>query len=199
MQSNSRQIPKKKEICADKQYFDILYGYLQTISYMKNNRCRYFKKKDVNFTKLGQKFNLTRQTISTRFKHLIDIGLVQEFSADEYELIVLDRDYASLIPFNTVEVLVNSLSENCINTYIYLFNRYYANGLSEFEFTIGQIKTFIGISNKTRSNDKTITDILMVLQKLGLIEYELKTKVNEEDSFNNVKTVYKLIKLENTI
>ena len=29
---NSRQIPKTKEICANKKYFDILYAYLQCIS-----------------------------------------------------------------------------------------------------------------------------------------------------------------------
>ena len=32
IKSNSRQIPKVKEICANKKYFDILYSYLQSIS-----------------------------------------------------------------------------------------------------------------------------------------------------------------------
>lgn len=29
IKNNSRQIPDNKIICADKKYYDILYGYLQ--------------------------------------------------------------------------------------------------------------------------------------------------------------------------
>ena len=71
IQSNSRQVPKTKEICSNKKYYDVLYSYLQCISELEeNSKIRYFSKKEVNFTKLGEQFGLSRQTISTKFKNL---------------------------------------------------------------------------------------------------------------------------------
>jgi hypothetical protein len=49
----------------------------------------------------------------------------------------------------------------------------------------------VGICSKTKSNDDTITNILYVLSKIGVIKYEL-TAVKVEDTFSNVKTIYKL-------
>ena len=52
IQPNSRQIPKSKEICANKKYNDILYAYLQNESVMeKISGKRFFSKKAVNFSK----------------------------------------------------------------------------------------------------------------------------------------------------
>ena len=77
VQTNSRQVPKTKTICANKKYYDILYAYLQCVSVRdEQDGKRYFYKKDINFSKLGEIFDLTRQTISTKFKNLTELGLV---------------------------------------------------------------------------------------------------------------------------
>ena len=119
-------------------------------------------------------------------------------NGDKYEIIELDKDMASLIPYDTLKLLVDALSEYSISTYVYFFNRYYANNFKPFKFTLAQVKRYIGICDTTRSNDDTITNILFTLQKLGLIKYQL-TAESQEDNFNNIKTIYELEWLTNKI
>lgn len=199
IQPNSRQIPKSKTICADKKYYDILYAYLQCISTRdETNGIRQFSKKEINFSKLGDMFNLTRQTVSTKFKNLQQLGLVIE-DKDNYKLVELSADIASLIPYNTLKLITDTLSEHAISTYIYFLNCYYANGNRPFQFTLDQIKSYIGISTSTRSNNDTVTNILYVLEKIGLIKYSLTTSKQEADTFQNIKTIYQLEWLTNTL
>jgi predicted transcriptional regulator len=46
---------------------------------------------------LAEKFGLTRQTVSTRFKNLIQLGLIDDKNSDTYELVTLDNNVAWLI------------------------------------------------------------------------------------------------------
>jgi len=55
------------------------------------------------------------------------LGLIRELNKDTYEIITLEKDIAALVPYNTLKLLTDTLNENSISTYIYLFNRYYAN------------------------------------------------------------------------
>ena len=187
----ARQIPKTKDICASKKYNDILYAYLQCISEKDRTGRRIVEKSKIKFTQLALKFNLTRQTIATKFKNLKELGLVKDLNDNYYEIIELEQNVAALIPYETLKVLVDTLSERAISTYIYLFNRYFASGYQPFTFTLDQVKAYVGICSKTKSNDDTITNILYVLSKIGVIKYEL-TAVKVEDTFSNVKTIYKL-------
>lgn len=99
----------------------MIYAYLQVISeFDESNENRWFYKKDINFSRLAEKFGLTRQTVSTRFKNLKEIGLVVEKSKDVYELKKLENNLAALIPFNTLSLLVDALSDNAISVYTYL-------------------------------------------------------------------------------
>ena len=197
--NNSRQIPKTKEICSDKKYNDILYAYLQCISEKNENGSRTFDKKEINFTKLGEIFNLSRQTVSTKFKNLKDLGLIKELDKNTYEVITLEKDLASLIPYDTLKLVTDTLNENSISTYVYLLNCYYANNCRSFTFTLEQIKKHIGICSSTRSNDDIITNILFVLEKIGLIKYRLTSMKQENDTFQNIKTIYELEWLTNSI
>lgn len=199
MKVNSRQIPKTKEICANKKYYDILYSYLQCISEKNESGLRIIDKKEINFTRLGNMFNLSRQTVSTKFKNLKELGLIKEVDKEKYEIIALEKDLASLVPYDTLKLLTDTLSDNSISTYVYLFNRYYANNCQPFQFSLEQIKNHIGVCSTTRSNDEIITNILFILQKIGLIKYSLSTVKQENDSFKNVKTIYQLDWLTNQI
>lgn len=199
IQKNSRQIPKTKNLCANKKYYDILYAYLQCISEKTDKNIRIFSKKEINFTKLSSVFNLSRQTVSTKFKNLKDLGLVKEYDKDYYEIITLESDIASLIPYSTLKLIVDTLNENSISVYVYLLNCYYANEYKPFQFTLEQIKNQIGICSTTRSNDDVITNILFVLQKIGLIKYSMTAVKQDNDSFQNIKTIYQLDYLTNEI
>jgi biotin operon repressor len=200
IQPNSRQVPKAKDICSNKKYYDILYAYLQCVSVRdEKSGTRYFSKKDINFSKLGDMFNLSRQTVSTKFKNLKELGLVVEVDKDTYRLVELSADLASLVPYGTLKLITDTLSENSISTYIYLLNCYYANECCPFQFTLDQVKSYIGISTSTRSNNDIVTNILYVLEKVGLIKYSLTTMKQEADTFQNVKTIYQLDWLTNTL
>jgi DNA-binding transcriptional ArsR family regulator len=77
-------------------------------------------------------FNLSRQTVSTKFKNLRELGLVEEMNKDSYKLVELNANLASLVPYNTLKLITDTLNENSISTYIYLLNCYYANDCRPF-------------------------------------------------------------------
>ena len=202
IKKNSRQIPSTAGVCSNKKYYDILYSYLQCLSDKQEDEnenilYRYIEKKDVNFTRLGGIFGVSRQTISVKFKNLIELGLIKE-EGRSYILTPLPADYAYLIPKTTLDLLNDALSENSISTYIYLFNRHLGCKEKPFTFTLEQVKTWIGVSTRTRSNDAAITNILCVLKKIGLINYSLVTQV-DESNFSNVKTVYQITSVKNSV
>ena len=179
IQSNSRQVPKVKIYTANKMYFDLLYGVLQEMSYMdfddSGNRIRCVDKKEIKFVDLAERIGLTRQSVSTKFKNLIELGLIELRDEEgRYVIHTLDGKEAALIPLETLRILNNTLSHNCINVFVYLLNRYVAAECEEYMVTLGQIKSFVGLSEKSRSNNEVITDILWILQRLGLVEYKLE-------------------------
>lgn len=203
IEKNSRQVPKAAEFLSNKKYCDILYCYFQTISSWDEveGHPRYFAKKEKNFSKIAETLGLSRQTVSSRFASLEQLGLIKEDKINgRYELLILAEDIASLIPAETVRILVNTMNENTISVYVYLLNRYYAatcNGKQEFMFTKEQLKTVIGLSSATRSNDYIIDDKLNVLKKLGLLEYEARD--DKDKITGDIKTHLYVTKMMNKI
>lgn len=171
IQSNSRQIPSIEKYTADKKYNDLLYGVLQEMSYLEDKN-RYVNKKDINFTSLSGRINLSRQTTSSKFKNLIALGLIEYIEEEQrYKLNYLDKTLCSLVPYDTLRAINNTLSQNAISIFVYLLKRYIANGEKEYIVTMGQMKKFIGIAVSTSSNNCIITDILNILSLIGLVEY----------------------------
>ena len=71
IQKNSRQIPSNEIYTANKQYSDILYGYLQHNSQLDEvSKIRYIPKKEISYVKLAQELNMHRQTVSSKFNNL---------------------------------------------------------------------------------------------------------------------------------
>lgn len=190
IQSNSRQIPSNELYTADKKYNDLLYGILQEMSYISKENIRYINKSDINYVKLAQKLNLTRQTVSTRFKHLLEIGLIRYEESDKrYQLCSVDKTLCSLVPFETLRKLNNTLNQNTISIYVYLLKRFIANGEKPYQVLMTQMKKFIGITTSTTSNNIVITDILRILQLLKLIDLEYIKEKKEEKTCSS--TSYK--------
>lgn len=196
-QADSRQIPKVKTYTASKKYNDLLYGVLQEMSQVTEEggvKIRYIVEKDVSYSQLGVRLGLTRQTVSTKFKNLISLGLIVEDSERKrFILKQLDQTDGSLIPFKTLKILNNTLSHNAISTFVYLLNRFIAAGEIPYVVTLKQVKEFIGIAASTSSNDDIVTDIFQVLKLIGLIDYG---KVYDDDykSYFTVKSVRNVIK-----
>lgn len=176
--SNSRQIPDVEKYTADKKYCDLLYGVLQEISYYEkigDIGVRYVDKSSFSFESLGDRIGLKRATTSTKFKNLISLGLIEYIEEEKrYKLNYLDRSICSLIPYETLRKLNNSLNHNAISIFVYLLKRYIANEEKEYPVTMLQMKKFIGIATSTTSNNEVINDILEVLSLLGLVKYELR-------------------------
>ena len=178
IQKNSRQVPSIEKYTADKKYCDLLYGILQEMSYSETIggvTIRYVNKNDFTFQSLGDKIGLKRVTASTKFKNLIGLGLIEEVPNEKrYKLNYLDKSVSSLIPYETLRKLNNSLNHNSISLFVYLLKRYIANGEKEYVVTMAQMKNFIGIASSTTSNNEVITDILEMLQLIGLVRYEYR-------------------------
>jgi hypothetical protein len=186
MPDRKRQIPKIKEICADKKYNDLVYAYLQTIS---DDRGRILDIQ-INFSDIAKIVGLSRQTVASRFKHLMDMELLfHDNETKEYELTLLDSHVAALIPEKTLQMLIDAMNEKSISLYVYLFMRFYANKNRPFTVTYPQLKDWIGITTSTTSNNSVISNILTVLGKLGLIEYEF---VNNGRGFGVVCKINKV-------
>lgn len=176
IQPDSRQVPSIEKYTADKKYHDLMYGVLQELSYgekLPNDdiTIRYVNKKDFSYESLGAKVGLGRATASKYFKNLISLNLIEEDKDNKrYKLFPLDKSIATLVPFETLRKLNNSLNHNAISIYVYLLKRYIAAGEKEFCYTRNQLKSFCGIATDTNGNDEIITDIMQVLELLGLIE-----------------------------
>ena len=186
---NSRQIPKDKNYIANSNYCDYLYGYLQAMSSWDGivGHPRYVFKKSINYSRIANDLGKSRQTISKKFKQMIDgdiennmkplIRLSQD--GDKYELIYLEGNLAMLVPQTTLQVLVSTLNENSISLYVYLLNRYLANASREYQFSYPELKNAIGIGNKSHGNNSTISSILFILKKIGLLDYRERKMITE--------------------
>lgn len=195
---DSRQIPKTIEICSNKKYHDVLYSYLQENSEWDGvqNHPRFVEKSFINFSQLAKTLGISRQTCSNKFKNLIELGLIYE-EEGRYYLQILPADIAALIPQTTLKLLVDVFNEHAISVYIYLLLKYIKNDQKSFTFTLKEVKNYIGICSSTRSNDEKITNILFVLQKIGLIKYGLTTVQQDNVDFVDIKTIYEITFLTN--
>ena len=122
IQSNSRQVPKVRMYTANKMYYDLLYGVLQEMSYydfdLWGERRRYIDKCNIKYVDLAERIGLTRQSVSSKFKNLIELGLIEyEEEEKRYVLNSLDKNEAALIPFETLRRLNNTVNHNCISIY----------------------------------------------------------------------------------
>ena len=182
-------MPSTSSVAREKDYCDLLYAWLQCNSdrVNMNENGRRIHKTKIKWTAIEKDFTrvlvdgsvekvMSRKTIAKYFKHLEDRGFIKLNEEDEYYyLTVLDSSEANLIEYNTLSKLLNVMQRNSINIYVYLFNRYYANGRNPFIATLKQIKDFIGIATTTTSNNILIDDTLDILKRLGLLEYSLIT------------------------
>ncbi len=190
IQDNSRQIPKDKtEYLSNIKYCDALYAYLQVISKWsgKPGDLRYIPKKDCTFVQLASALNMNRQTVSKKFKAMLEgeegsIALIRK-EGKNYVLLPIEKRLAMLVPYGTLQVLTSTVQEKVISIYVYLLNRYIASKERPFRYTIDELKAVVGLSTDTRSNNYIISSILLLLKKLGLLNYEKKIECDETVSY----------------
>ena len=187
---NSRQIPKTKFHMAHKGYSDNIYSYLVSISHWDGieGQPRYLYKNQMNYSAIAKQLGISRQTVSNKIRHMLKnenpkkgqteeqfLPLI-EYDEDSqvYKIIPFEKDLALLVNKDTLLVMVSLLRDHAISAYVYLYNRYFANGNNKFQFTYPQLKQTIGVGSKSRGNNSTITAILFGLSKLGLLKYQIE-------------------------
>lgn len=186
MKNDSRQMPSTTYITKEKDYCDLLYAWIQCNSerVSVDSRDRRIHKSKIKWVQIEKDFTriasngevdkvMSRKTIAKYFKHLEDKGLIKLEDDDYYYLRLLDQSEANLIEYKTLMKLMNVLQKNSISIYIYLFNRYWANGKQPFIATLKNIKDYIGIATTTTSNNAIVDDTIEILKRLGLLDYEL--------------------------
>lgn len=197
---DSRQIPSDKSLTGNKKYSDLLYGYLQVVSEREEEtNIRYIDKKNLKFTKIAADLQISRQTVASRLNNLIDMGLLKYDEVKKrYEFITIQKDLAALLPKPTVRILCNTLRERSLSILAYLLKSYFQHGQKPFNINIDILKAQVGLSSANRgTNNEVITDTLILLKKLGFIDYKV---VKEMDKVSGgFKTVYILLSVDNYI
>ena len=197
---DSRQIPSDKSLTGNKKYSDLLYGYLQVVSEREEEtNIRYIEKKNLKFTKIAADLQISRQTVASRLNNLIDMGLLKYDEVKKrYEFITIQKDLAALLPKPTVRILCNTLRERSLSILAYLLKSYFQHGQKSFNINIDILKAQVGLSSANRgTNNEVITDTLILLKKLGFIDYKV---VKEMDKISGgFKTVYILLSVDNYI
>ena len=186
MKNDSRQMPSTSYITREKDYCDLLYAWIQCNSerVAVDSRDRRIHKSKIKWTQIEKDFTrrdnegkeykvMGRKTIAKYFGYLENKGLIKLEDDDYYYLRLLEQSEANLIEYRTLMKLMNVLQKNSISIYIYLFNRYWANGKQPFIATIKNIKDYIGIATSTTSNNAIVDDTIEILKRLGLLDYEV--------------------------
>ena len=186
IEMNSRQIPTNSSITSAKEYCDLLYAWLQCNSerITPDSDGRRIPKRQGKWAAIERDFTRTlsdgtvdkvmgRKTIAKYFEYLEKEGLVKLGEDDFYYLTVLPSDSAHLIEYQTLYKLMNVLQRHSLTIYVYLFNRYYANGCQPVIVTMSQIKNYVGAATTTTSNNAFVDDTIEILQRLKLLDMDL--------------------------
>lgn len=200
IQKNSRQIPSNEKITSNKNYSDILYGYLQHLSLLDEEiGIRYIPKNMVKYTAIAEELGVARQTVSKKFNNLIDQGLVVLDAANKrYILSTLEAELATLLPDDTIRVLCNTLQERCLSVLSYLLKTFAQHGQNPCEVNMDIIKAHVGLSKTNRgSNNEVIKDIFIILKQLGLIEYHVYKEMDQ--ATGGYKSRYILDRVDNRV
>lgn len=167
-QPNSRQFPRD-EILANKQFHDLLYLLLQSLSEVdqaKNQR--FVPKKRFPKARLSELCGYkARNTLYTHLRHLVDLGYLTE-DTDNYYLTFLPKNFF-LIPIDTALFLIQTQTENVIKVYVYLTNRWFYSHNRPFYTSYRQIADAVGLYADDNSTRTTISNILLTLHNNFLI------------------------------
>lgn len=174
-------IPMEEKFMTNKKMNDLLYGYLQSISYITKEKKRFVYKKDFNQSTIAAMLQVSLSTVKRYFKNLKDFGFIIDGSTEDLKggtvpVLFFAENFKlyQLVPNSTIEFLLHTAKGDVIKVYSYLLNKYQwkveSNDL--YVFNKKELLSAIGInvSNNKEQYDK-INDILLCLFNNGLIDY----------------------------
>lgn len=125
----TRDFPMQKEFLGDKKMNDIIYGFLQTNSYLTPDKKRYCWKSEVTAGKIIEYFKaqetespIAERTIRNLFKLFMTINLLEEGEYENKKVYYLPDITANyvIIKTETLRFLVNTANTNVIKVYAQL-------------------------------------------------------------------------------
>lgn len=175
---NTRRLPSGEGFMDNKNFNDLIYAYLQAVSYRDpNKKDRYVWKRDFIKRDVAKILKINFRTFQRRFDYLVENGYV--IVKDEvYELPKIS-EYNFYIPLDTLKYLINTTNEDVIKIYVYLGQLKKCMG-KEAYFTKSKLLVLMGykttasdgVKASTNKRDwERINNILDMLEdKLKLIE-----------------------------
>ena len=171
MSNNKRQILRGDDFMNNKNICDLTYAKLQIESNWNNGEDhRYIYKNKINYSEWARQLGISRQTLKKRIDYLKKAGFIKE----QKEVYLLEKriDKVIYIPEETLRTLTNCMKKDTIKVYAYLggwFKWKKKNKQGKYNFTRYSLIQEIGLKKGKTTLDK-INDILLVLNKLGLIK-----------------------------
>ena len=94
------------------------------------------------------------------------------------------------MPARTVRVLCNTLQERSLSILAYLIKTFIQHGSNPCEINLSVIRDYLGLKTgkNDRKNNYLITDVFLLLQKLGLIQFH--TEKIKDKKTESVKMCY---------
>lgn len=175
---NTRRLPSGEGFMDNKNFNDLIYAYLQAVSYRDpNKKDRYVWKRDFIKKDVAKTLKINFRTFQRRFNYLVENGYV--IVKDEiYELPKIS-EYNFYIPLDTLKYLIDTTNEDVIRMYVYLGQLKKCMG-KEAYFTKSKLLVLMGykttasdgVKASTNKRDwERINNILDMLEdKLKLIE-----------------------------
>jgi hypothetical protein len=174
------------EILINLQYNDCVYAWLLLHShYDPNEDHNYIYKDDFSFNDIAKDIGRSRQTVSRRFKELLQETETKEGDIippivrerDKYYIIPCSKDFSSLHSDTVIKLLrlpIKEQKEELIKTYAFLLKKKReANkeGYDSFNISHKQIIEEFGHSTGHKQTYDRVRAILTILQGAGIIKF----------------------------
>lgn len=183
---NKRRIPTGGTVMEDKKFNDILYAYLQSISYRDPNKeDRYVWKNDCKREDLDKALKMNLSTLKRKFNHLVSNGYIVE-KEDTFELPKVSQ-WNFFIPVETLKFLIDTTNEDIITVYAYL-GQLKNQMKDKAYYTESKLLILLGYKTKLRTKDEN-----------GNQMYRASTNSRDWERINNIIKALKLFGLLTTV
>lgn len=183
---NKRRIPTGGTVMEDKKFNDILYAYLQSISYRDPNKeDRYVWKNDCKREDLAKALKMNLSTLKRKFNHLVSNGYIVE-KEDTFELPKVSQ-WNFFIPVETLKFLIDTTNEDIITVYAYL-GQLKNQMKDKAYYTESKLLILLGYKIKLRTKDEN-----------GNQMYRASTNSRDWERINNIIKALKLFGLLTTV
>ncbi len=183
---NKRRIPTGGTVMEDKKFNDILYAYLQSISYRDPNKeDRYVWKNDCKREDLAKALKMNLSTLKRKFNHLLSNGYIVE-KEDTFELPKVSQ-WNFFIPVETLKFLIDTTNEDIITVYAYL-GQLKNQMKDKAYYTESKLLILLGYKTKLRTKDEN-----------GNQMYRASTNSRDWERINNIIKALKLFGLLTTV